>query len=70
MNIGANGKVLAAATREVSLRWVETKNSWQDAKSQEFEEKYIIELVASVDRAMAIFDELDKLITKVRNDCE
>jgi len=46
MNIGANGKTIAAATRELSLRWEETKNSWQDSKSQEFEHKYIAELLA------------------------
>lgn len=70
MNVGANGKTMAAATRELSVRWEETKNSWQDTKSLEFEHKYIAELLASVDRAVAIFDELDKLIAKVRNDCE
>ena len=68
MNIGANGKTIAAATRELSLRWEETKTFWQDAKSQEFEHKYIVELLAGVDRAVAIFDELDKLISKVRHE--
>jgi len=70
MNVGANGKTIAAATRELALRWEETKSSWQDTKTQEFEHKYIVELLASVDRAVAIFDDLDKLIAKVRNDCE
>ena len=50
--------------------YLRVSSNGQDTKSQEFEHKYIAELLAGVDRAVAIFDELDKLIAKVRNDCE
>ena len=70
MSISANGKVLVTATRELSLRWAETKDSWRDSKAQEFEQRYLVDLLATVDRTAIIFDDLDKLITKVRNDCE
>jgi hypothetical protein len=70
MNIAANGKALVSLTKELSLRWDETKVSWQDAKSQEFEHKYLVDLMASVERAVAIFDDLAKVIAKVRNECE
>jgi hypothetical protein len=39
-------------------------------KSQEFEQRFLAELMASVDRAMPVFDDLDKLLTKIRRDCE
>jgi hypothetical protein len=70
MNISANGKVLVTATRELSIRWSETKDSWRDAKADEFEQRFLVELLATVDRTAIIFDDLDKLISKVRNDCE
>jgi hypothetical protein len=70
MNIAGTGKALVAATRELSLRWEDAKSSWRDAKSEEFEQKYLAELQTYVDRAVAIFDDLDKIITKVRSDCE
>ena len=70
MNVAANGKALVSLTRELSLRWEETKVSWHDAKSQEFEQKYLVELMSSVERAVAIFDDLAKVIAKVRNECE
>jgi len=70
MNISANGKVLVTATRELSMRWSETKDSWRDAKADEFEQRFLVELLATVDRTAIIFDDLDKLISKVRNDCE
>jgi len=70
MSISANGKLIATATKELWLRWSETKSCWQDAKSGEFERKYLLELQSSVDRAVTVFDSLDKLASKVRSDCE
>jgi hypothetical protein len=70
MNISANGKMLVMATKELSVRWSETREAWKDAKSLEFERQYLAELMASVDRAVPVFDDLDKLITRVRSDCE
>jgi hypothetical protein len=70
MNISTNGKLLAAATKDIWLKWEETKEQWQDSKSQEFQHRYIEELIVAVDRAVPVFDDLDKLVSKVRNDCE
>jgi hypothetical protein len=70
MNISGNGKMLVAATKDLSLRWAETREAWQDARSREFEEKFLVELMASVERAAPVFDDLDKVISKVRSDCE
>jgi len=65
-----NGLKLAAITKELSHQWHQTKEYWNDAKSQEFERKYIEELLSNVDRAVGVIDELDKLVSKIRNDCE
>ena len=70
MNISANGKMLTMATKDLSVRWSETRDAWKDAKSLVFEQKFLAELMASVDRAVPVFDDLDKLISRVRSDCE
>jgi hypothetical protein len=70
MTISANGKILVMATKELSRKWDETKESWQDAKSAEFEQKFLFDLTSGVVRAVPVFDDLDKLIARVRNDCE
>ncbi len=70
MNISANARALVGATRALSIKWSETRENWQDSKAQEFEQKYLVELFASVDRAAPLFDELDKLVTQIRSDCE
>ena len=70
MNIGANGKMILQATKELSRRWAETAETWKDARALEFERQYLAELTASVDRAGPVFDDLEKLISRVRSDCE
>jgi hypothetical protein len=70
MSLSANRSRLAAITKEISIRWDETKNYWRDGKSQEFEQKYMQELLAQVDKSATVIEKLDKLLAEVRHDCE
>jgi len=68
--MNANGARLGAITKELWLQWQQTKEYWRDAKSQEFERKYLEELLASVDKTVTVIEQLDKLVMKIRKDCE
>jgi hypothetical protein len=68
--MSASGSRLEALTKELRAQWMNTKVYWADAKSQEFEHKYLDELFASVDRSVMVIDQLDKLIFKIKKDCE
>jgi hypothetical protein len=70
MSTRANGARLQGVTRELISHWQQTKDSWRDAKSVEFERQYLQELLASVDAAVTTIEQLDKLLTKVKKDCE
>jgi tRNA uridine 5-carbamoylmethylation protein Kti12 len=70
MNLSGNKSRLVGLTRDIMLRWNETKNFWRDAKSDEFERRFIAELDAHVNRTVLIVDKLDELLKKVRSDCE
>ena len=70
MSLSGSKNRLVAITKELSNRWDETKNYWRDAKSQEFEQRYMTELFANVDKTVTVMDKLNELMTKVRNDCE
>jgi len=70
MSLSGSKNRLVAITKELSNRWDETKNYWRDAKSQEFEQRYMVELFANVDRTITVMDKLNEVLTKVRNDCE
>lgn len=70
MSVSASKARLTGLTKDLLARWEHTKDHWRDAKSEEFERKYIVELVSGVDRAVNVIDQLDKLVSKVRSDCE
>jgi hypothetical protein len=70
MNLSGNKGRLVGLTRDISLRWAETKNHWRDARSEEFERRFMVELGANVNRTVAILEKLEELLKKVRSDCE
>lgn len=61
---------IMSLTKGLATRWDETKNYWKDAKSREFEQRYMTELFANVDRTVTVLEKLDELLAKVRKDCE
>ena len=66
---GSQGRLLGAS-KELELKWEDTKNYWRDERSAEFERKYLQELFVSMDKAIAVIEKLDELLKKVRSDCE
>ena len=70
MNLSGNKSRLVAATKELLLRWDETRNYWRDAKSVDFERQYLSELRVQVDKAVSVIEKLDELLKKVRSECE
>jgi hypothetical protein len=70
MSLNANKSRLTALTKNISLRWVETQNYWLDAKSEEFDQRFMQELFPSVNKAAAAIEKLEELLKKIRKDCE
>ena len=68
--MSAGGARLEALTKDLRMQWLQTKEYWSDAKSAEFEHKYLEELFASVERAVLVIDQIDKVILKIKKDCE
>ena len=70
VSLSSNKTQLSAITRELLLHWKETKEVWRDAKSAEFERQYLEELFDGVDTAVGVMDQLEKILNKLRSDCE
>ena len=68
--MSAAGGKLSAVTKVLSSQWQQTKEFWKDTKAQEFERQYLDELFTSVDKAVGIMDQVEKLVAKIRSDCE
>lgn len=65
-----SGSRLEAITKELRVQWMQTKDYWTDAKAREFEQRYLQELFASVDKTVGAIEQIDKLISRIRKDCE
>jgi len=70
MSLSGNKGRLLGLAREFSLEWAETKNYWKDAKSEEFDRKFMVELSSNVNRSITVLEQLEELLKKVRSDCE
>ena len=68
--MSGSGSRLAAMTNQLSNEWQRTREQWKDAKCEEFDRQYIQELLSSVDKAVTVMEQLDKLVNKIRSDCE
>ena len=61
---------LMGLTKELRTEWEQTRQYWNDAKSLEFEKRFLEELMAGVNLAVTNIDALERVINQVRNDCE
>ena len=70
MSMVSNRTRLATLTKILANQWHTTKEHWQDKQALKFEKEYIDGLLHSVTNTIEIIDKLDKLITRVKKDCE
>ena len=70
MSAAVGGAALIQAMKELSAEWDQARSSWRDAKSLDFEEKYLAELPMHIRRAAEAMEELETVLRKVRSDCE
>ena len=70
MNVGANGKAILATSRQLMRDWNETKETWRDDQAAHLEETYLANLWTTIDRTAPLFEQLDRVLTKIKADCE
>lgn len=61
---------LAGLTNDLRAEWEQTKHYWNDAKSREFEQRFLSELLPAVNQTISTIESLERVIAKLRNDCE
>ena len=70
MSVLGNLARLEGLTRELEIQWRQAREYWRDSKADEFERKYLEELLASVDKTVTVIDELEKVVSRIKKDCE
>lgn len=64
------GETIVQAAKELILHWEDTRMHWRDAKSREFEEKFLSDLPHHVASTAQVITEIDAILRKIRTDCE
>ena len=68
-NLSAGAGALRQALQLLRLRWADAKAQWNDAVSQEFEEKYIAELERACQDAVEHINRLAHVFSKCHQEC-
>jgi hypothetical protein len=68
--MNASKNQLMGLTKELRADWEQARQYWNDAKSLEFEKRFLAELMAGVNQAVTNIDALERVISQVRSDCE
>jgi len=66
----ASKNQLVGLTKQLRADWEQTRQQWNDAKSLEFDKRFLEELMAGVNQAVTNIDTLERVINQVRSDCE
>ncbi len=70
MSLLASRTHLATLAKELSRNWTQTRERWQDRRSAEFETKYLEPLQTQMVGTLEALEKLDRVLTKIRSDCE
>ena len=70
MSLGGSKSLLNESTRELFMRWEETRGSWRDAKAIDFDKEYLAGLPQAVATATRVIEELDAVLFKLHADCD
>jgi hypothetical protein len=61
---------LAQSAKNLSAAWQEAQAHWRDAKAAEFQREYLDEIPALIGKSREALEELERVLRKVRSDCE
>jgi hypothetical protein len=70
MSMNASKSRLAALTKDLAARWRETRESWRDDRAREFEQHYMDDLLSGVTNTLNSIDNLERILNRIREDCE
>jgi hypothetical protein len=60
---------LAKAIKQLDNRWIDARMSWDDVRSREFEERFLVPLRMDLRNAVSAMDQMATLLTRIRAEC-
>lgn len=70
MSVAASKAQLNDAMKTLHAQWRATREQWQDAAAQRFEDNHLATAERSVHAAVRAMDQLDEVLRRIQRDCE
>lgn len=70
MSIPASKARLSGLAKQLMVAWEQTQETWTDVKAREFQQRYLVPLMVEVEKSVTSMDALERLLRKVKTDCE
>ncbi len=70
MSTQSSAAQLESAWRDLAAAWERTRGDWRDAKSLEFESRFLDRLPGLMAGAKQAIEDIDILLRKMHHDCE
>jgi len=70
MGVHEGRGALSKSMKELTRKWMETKGSWDDTTSDQFEKRHVLPIERDLRTAIAAMDQVAIQLTNARRDCE
>lgn len=61
--------ILSKALKTIEYQWVEAKTNWDDSRTKDFEERFMVPLRMDLKQAVGAMDSASALLSKIRSEC-
>ena len=70
MSVYAGRAKIKNASKELRIRWNETRSLWQDEVGRAFEERHLDPLLSKLRKAEEAMLHMDEMLNQLRRDCK
>lgn len=61
--------ILSKAITQIERQWIEARTNWDDSRTKDFEERFLVPLRTDLKQAVGAMDSAATLLSKIRSEC-
>ena len=69
MSLNVSQSLLQQSTRELTLKWQNTRDRWDDDVRRQFQERYLEPIEPKVRAALSAMNDMQDLVQQARRQC-
>lgn len=61
--------ILSKALNQIERQWAETRTQWDDSRTRDFEERFLVPLRTDLKTTVSAMDSAATLLARIRSEC-